>query len=99
MVRPRKHRCCHHYQGDRIYKPQGVPMSELEVTEVALDAFEALRLCDAEGLDQTAAGKKMGVSRGTVQRLVRSARQAVATALVEHKALVINLKLDQNQED
>jgi len=52
------------------------------------DELEALRLCDRDGLVQEQAGSKMGVSRGTVQRLLASARQKVAQALVEGAAIV-----------
>lgn len=51
--------------------------------------MEAVLLCDLEGLTQEQAGLRMGVSRGTVQRLVTSGRKRIAAALVEGKALVI----------
>jgi len=44
---------------------------------------EALRLVDLEGLSQEEAGREMGVSRGTVWRLLQSARRKVAQALTE----------------
>ena len=89
--RPVKPRCCRRYDGDRIYKPRGVPLRDLPETVLTLDAFEALRLCDAEGLDQAAAAARMGVSRGTVQRLLSRARAAAAAALAEGRALRITL--------
>jgi predicted DNA-binding protein (UPF0251 family) len=64
-------------------------MHALPVLHLALDELEALRLCDVEGENQTAAGVRMGVSRGTVQRLVKSGRSKVVRALVESAALVI----------
>lgn len=64
-------------------------MTELTAIPLALDELEALRLCDLEGENQTAAGKRLGVSRGTVQRLVKSARRKVARALTESAALII----------
>jgi len=64
-------------------------MGRLQVVQLALDELEALRLCDLLGLDQETAGMRMGVSRGTVQRLLSSARAKVADALVNGKALVI----------
>lgn len=90
MPRPCKHRHCRRYRNDRVFKPRGVPMHELEAVELPLDAFEALRLCDAEGLDQAAAAERMGISRGTVQRLLARARRTVAQALLSRQALVIN---------
>jgi predicted DNA-binding protein (UPF0251 family) len=64
-------------------------MTELETVELALSELEALRLCDLEGLDQEAAGQRMGVSRGTVQRLVKRARAKVVGCLVDGRALVV----------
>ena len=64
-------------------------MGRLPVIQLNLDELEALRLCDLLGLDQESAGERMGVSRGTVQRLLSSARAKVADALVNGKAVVI----------
>jgi predicted DNA-binding protein (UPF0251 family) len=50
---------------------------------------EALRLVDLEGLSQEEAGNKMGVSRGTVWRLLQSARRKAAQALTEGSTLSI----------
>ncbi len=52
------------------------------------DELEALRLCDRDGLTQEEAGQFMGVSRGTIQRIVATARKKLATALSEGKAIV-----------
>ncbi len=49
----------------------------------------ALKLCDMDGLTQEEAGLKMGISRGTVQRILSSARKKVATALSGCMALVM----------
>jgi predicted DNA-binding protein (UPF0251 family) len=67
-------------------------MRGLETTVLSLDQFEAVRLCDIEGLDQIEAGERMGVSRGTVQRLLYSARKKIGEAILGNMALVINLK-------
>lgn len=64
-------------------------MGELRQIVMAPDELEALKLCDYDGLFQDQAGEKMGVSRGTVQRLLASARKKVAAALVEGAALVM----------
>ena len=63
-------------------------MSELQKLDLHLDELEALRLCDFEGLTQEEAGERMGVSRGTVQRIITSARKKTAQALSEGQALV-----------
>jgi predicted DNA-binding protein (UPF0251 family) len=92
MPRPRKQRCCRRYRADRILKPQGIPMRDVRTVELSLDQFEAMRLCDHEGLDQQQAGERMGVSRGTVQRLIYRGRQQVIEALLRNHAIAINLR-------
>jgi len=64
-------------------------MAQLEKMIVPHDEMEAVLLCDMEGLTQEEAGKRMGVSRGTVQRLVTSGRLKVALAVAGGKALII----------
>ena len=64
-------------------------MPELEVFHLGEDELEALRLCDVEGLHQVVAGERMGVSRGTVQRLLKTGRATMVRAVVENAALVI----------
>ncbi len=54
-----------------------------------LDEFEALRLCDYDGLSQIEAAEAMGISRGTVQRLLASGRKKVVDSLLHQKALKI----------
>ncbi len=56
---------------------------------MSYEEFEALRLVDYEGLTQEEAGKRMGVSRGTVWRALSSARKKVAQMLVEGRELII----------
>ena len=92
MTRPRKKRYCRRYQADRIYKPQGIPMRGLKETILSLDQFEVLRLCDVDNFDQEDAGKKMGVSRGTIQRILYKARKQLIEAIINKNAIIINLK-------
>jgi predicted DNA-binding protein (UPF0251 family) len=63
-------------------------MSETEQIVISRDELEALRLCDRDDLTQEEAGKRMGVSRGTVQRILAVARKKVARALTEGKAVI-----------
>ena len=96
MPRPRKKRCCRRYKADRIYKPQGIPLKDIDTTVLSLDQFEAVRLCDVDDLDQEEAGRKMGISRGTIQRLLYDARKKIAEAILHNNAIIINL---QESED
>jgi len=88
--RPRKPRRCGCPFGGRAFKPAQISMSKLEQIHLAHDELEAVRLCDLLGLSQHAAGRRMGVSRGTVQRLVWRARYKVARALVAGCALILS---------
>ena len=71
------------------FKPQGVPMADLDEVVLPLDGLEALRLADVEGLYQDAAAATMGVSRATFGRILAAARHTLATAVVEGRALRI----------
>ena len=91
--RPRKHRRCScpfRNGADLVFKPAGTPLRDLEQVPLGRDELEALVLCDRDGLTQAEAGKRMGVSRGTVQRLVSAARRKVADALAGERALVVH---------
>ncbi len=63
-------------------------MSEVDRITLFRDELEALKLCDLDDLTQEEAGRKMGVSRGTVQRILSSGRKKVAAALAGGKAVV-----------
>lgn len=89
MPRPRKRRRCRRFAGDRVFKPRSIPMTDLVQVRLGLDELEAMRLCDLDGLDQEDAGRRMGVSRGTIQRLLQVGRASVLRALVTSSALVI----------
>lgn len=72
-----------------VFKPAGTPLKDLEVVMLEHDEMEALYLCDGQDLNQERAGEMMGVSRGTVQRLLTQARKKVVDSLVGQKALAI----------
>ncbi len=63
-------------------------MSEVMRITLCRDELESLKLCDLDGLTQEEAGARMGVSRGTVQRILAAARKKVAMALTQGGAIV-----------
>ena len=89
MPRPPAQRRCRHHHGDRVFKPRSIPMHALHTVQMTLSELEAMRLCDLEQHDQESAGRQMGVSRGTVQRLLKSGRTKTIAALVHTHALAI----------
>ncbi|MBS7631417.1 DUF134 domain-containing protein [Candidatus Bathyarchaeota archaeon] len=66
------------------------PMRNGESIKIEPEELEALRLVDLEGLSQEEAGYRMGISRGTVWRLLQSARRKVAQALTEGQSIKIS---------
>lgn len=88
MARPITPRrvCCHGSAGG--FRPVGGP-ARRESVSIGLDGLEAIRLADLEGLYQDAAAERMGVSRQTYARILSRARQAVATALLERRLLLV----------
>lgn len=93
LPRCKKSRCCRFLEDEVIYKPAGIPCQELNECLIELDEFEAMRLCDLEGLEQTEAGEKMGVSRGTIQRLLNSGRRKLIAAILTSSAICIKNEL------
>jgi predicted DNA-binding protein (UPF0251 family) len=71
------------------FKPAGLRMAELEEINLLVEEAEAIRLKDLEGLEQEVCARKMNISRSTFSRLLDSARQKVADALLKGKAIRI----------
>ena len=83
------------------FKPAGIPLRDLAERTLCLDEFEALRLSDRDGLAQTEAAQRMGISRQTFSRILARARQTVATCLTEGLAVRIeaNFGLRHAEDD
>jgi predicted DNA-binding protein (UPF0251 family) len=96
--RYKKPRTCTCPARGKAFKPTGIPLSEIDKIVLYTDELESLKLCDLDGLTQEEAGRKMGVSRGTVQRILENARQKTAEALSECKALVLEKTLCKEEE-
>jgi predicted DNA-binding protein (UPF0251 family)/DNA-directed RNA polymerase subunit RPC12/RpoP len=89
MSKPKKDRRVEFPPRVVYFKPQGIPMVQLAQVVLHVDEYEAVRLVDREKLDQEQAAKRLGVSRATCARILESARQKIAEALVEGKAIRI----------
>jgi uncharacterized protein len=97
MARPRKPfncTCPDRLVLKAVFKPASIPLGMLECTTLFLDELECLHLCDGLGKTQAEAGECMGVSRGTVQRLLSEARRKVADVLIKQKALAISSRYE-----
>jgi predicted DNA-binding protein (UPF0251 family) len=71
------------------FKPSGIPASRLVETVLLVEEAEAIRLKDSEKLEQEECARKMNVSRTTFSRILDSARQKIAGALLNGKAIRI----------
>jgi len=71
------------------FKPAGVPLTALQEVCLSVEEAEAIRLKDLEGLEQEKCAERMSVSRSTFARVLASARQKMADALLNGKAIRI----------
>ncbi len=60
-----------------------------EPIQLMPDELEALRLVYFLGLNQEEAAKRMGISRGTLWRVLSSGRKKLITAIIEMRPLVV----------
>lgn len=89
MPRPRLYRKIRFNPDVTYFKPQGVPMRELDEVELSMEEMEALRLKNIEELDQNECAKKMNTSQSTFQRILSSAYKKISEALIDGKAIKI----------
>jgi predicted DNA-binding protein (UPF0251 family) len=89
MSRPPKCRRVAFLPEATYFKPVGVPLRVLDEAHLSVEEAEAIRLKDLEGLGQEESAEKMNISRPTFQRVLASARQKIADALFNSKAIRI----------
>lgn len=73
----------------KYFRPMGIPSKCLDEVILSVEEVEALRLKDMEHLEQEEGAEKMNVSRPTFQRILTSARQKMAEALLKGKSIRI----------
>lgn len=89
MARPRLCRKTSFNPDVTYFKPQGVPMCDLEIVELTIEEIEAYRLRHIDDLEQKEAADKMHTSQSTYQRILYSAYKKIADALINGKAIQI----------
>ncbi len=85
MPRPKKPRLISSHPAISAFGP--LDRAASGDVHLTLEGLEALRLSDADGLDQDSAAGLMGVSRQTYGRILAQARAIVAHALLGGKVL------------
>ncbi len=81
------------------FKPVGVRIGDIEEVLLHHDELEAIRLKDLLGIPQEEAAAQMNVSQPTFHRLLLSAHEKMAHAVIQGKALRIeggNVTVDEN---
>ena len=68
MVRPRKIKTVNFDPRITYFKPQGVPLNELEEVNLTVDELETLRLSNLEKTSQIDAADKMKVHQSTFHK-------------------------------
>lgn len=89
MPRPRLCRKTQFNPEVTYFKPQGIPMKDLEIIELTIEEIESYRLRHLGNLDQKKAAEKMHTSASTYQRILYSAYEKIADALINGKAIKI----------
>jgi predicted DNA-binding protein (UPF0251 family) len=89
MPRPKIYRCLRFKPNIYYFKPQGIPLRELEEVILLPDELEALKLYEVDGLEQIEAAKKMKISQPTFARVLDSAYKKIAQAIIKGKAIKI----------
>lgn len=89
MPRPRLCRRVDFNPNVTYFKPQGVPMRDLEIVELTTEEMEAYRLRHMNDMDQQEAADKMHTSPSTYQRILYSAYKKIADALINGKSIKI----------
>ena len=89
MPRPKKYRrtCCD--PASYYFKPRGIPMRELEECILEKDELEALKLADFDNLSHEEGAERMKISRATFGRILKSARNKVASSILKGMAIKI----------
>lgn len=70
------------------FSPRGKPGRPDEI-ELKVDEFEAIKLADYQGYDQSEGAMAMGISRPSFGRILRNGRTVIADALVHGKIIRI----------
>lgn len=90
MARPKKCRRVGSIPENTLFVPYHKKGYEIEEIILNIEELEAMRLKDVVKLNQEECADKMDVSRQTFQNILSSAREKVALALLEGRAINIS---------
>lgn len=90
MARPVKKRKVGFFPENYVFRPDICCSEGKKEITLTHDELESVRLCDLCSMEQAQAAESMGISRGTYQRILNSARQKIADALVNGRGISIS---------
>ena len=90
MSRPKNNRIVYEPPLYTEFKPIGSRAQGLDVIDLTLDEFEALRLADQNAMSHAEAADEMEISRSTFTRLIEQARKKLVDFITQGKLLSIN---------
>lgn len=89
MARPKCTRRIHNPPADRCFGPKCEESAGDDAIRLTIDEYEALRLCDLLKMHHHEAADEMNVSRQTIGRILESAREKTARAIIEGLSLIV----------
>lgn len=89
MPRNCKRRNIDHNLQSNFFKPNGIPLADLDIKEIWSDEIEALRLAYLEELNMAEWASKMWVSAPTFNRILNTWIAKIADAIINSKAIKI----------
>jgi len=89
MARPKCCRIIHNHRAAWCFGPKPENSAENGAIRLTLDECEALRLCDLLKMHHHEAADEMKVSRQTIGRILESAREKSAKAIIEGLNLIV----------
>ncbi len=96
MSRPCKRRRIRGNPNASYFKPAGAPVKNLQEIEISLEEFEVIRLIDFKKIPQESASKEMEISQPTLSRILTNARNKIADAIINGKAIKIKKEIYKN---
>jgi uncharacterized protein len=97
-MRPKKTRLVSCQSSERLFKPVCKSEEELQSVILTLDEFEALRMTHLDELEQTKIAEQMGIHQSTISRILACAHKKITDALVNVKAIKIEVGCCQIKE-
>jgi predicted DNA-binding protein (UPF0251 family) len=99
MPRPKKVRNTKCHPNSEYFKPRGIALRFLEEVVLEKDELEAISLSDLDRLKQEEAANVMKISRPTFGRILSSAHQKIADAIINGKAIKISSEKNNEGSD